>query len=346
MKPLLKSSGKALQRAKLLMLALGLAAFVVAVPRITTGYSMMVMNMAIINYIAALGLSIMLGMCGMLSFATVSFMGLGAYTVANLTTGRLDGLVIHTMHALIIAIVGAGAIAFVSGLILLRLKGTYFTFASLGLAQVTWAVYLNYKPLCGGPDGISGIPTLDFMWVFTPANYQEWFYLLMGIAVCVGLFVERIRTTNLGRSLASIRDNEIAAQTLGVNVYMTRVWAFMLAGMLAALAGSLYVMHIKFVSGDLFTFDMSTTYVIMVMLGGVNSTPGAFVGAILVMMMPEWLRPLRRYLKLMWGVGVILLMMFMPMGLAGMVNHFLKKHFRIGRKNAAAPAGAGKEDGQ
>ncbi len=344
MEPMIKSSGGALQRTKLLLLGLGFVAFVVAVPRITTGYSMMVMNMAIINYIAALGLSIMLGMSGMLSFATVSFMGLGAYTVANLTTGRLDGLAIHTMYALVIAVIGSGVIAFLAGLVLLRLRGTYFTFASLGLAQVTWAVYLNYKPLCGGPDGISGIPTLDFMWIFTPSDYREWFYLLMGIAVGVGILVERIRTTNFGRSLASIRDNEIAANTLGVNVYMTKVWAFAVAGMLAGLAGSLYVMHIKFVSGDLFTFDMSTNYVIMVMLGGVNSTPGAFVGAILVMMMPEWLRPVQRYLKLMWGVGVILLMMFMPMGLAGMASHFLKKRLGVGRrKDPGAPPEAGKE---
>lgn len=328
---MIASSSNKLFYAKLILLAAGVSLFTLVVPRLTTGYSIMVMNMAIINYIAALGLSIMLGMCGMLSFATVSFMGLGAYVVANTTTGRLGGFSIPTLPALVLAVVVSGVAALLVGMVLLRLRGTYFTFASIGLVQVTWAIYLNYKPLCGGPDGISGIPPINILG-FVPADYYQWFYLLMAIAVLVGILVERIRITSFGRSLASIRDNEIAANTLGVNVYMTKVWAFVIAGMLAALAGSLYVMHIKFVSGDLFTFDISTTFVIMVMLGGVSSTPGVFVGAALVMMMPEWFRVVERYLKLMYGIGVILLMMFMPMGLAGMANIFLRKAFSVLRR--------------
>ena len=332
------TSSNKLQRVKTALLAVAFLAFVVAVPRLTTGYSMMVMNVAVINFIAALGLSVMLGMGGLLSFATVSMMGVGAYFTANLTSGRLDGFAIPTLAALLISVLAAGVVAFFTGMVLLRLKGTYFTFATIGLVQVTWQVYLNYKPLCGGPDGISSIPTLS-LFGFAPADYYQWFYLLMGIALVVGVLIERVRTTSLGRSLASVRDNEIAANTLGVNVYMTKVWAFAIAGMLAALAGSLYAMHAKFISGDLFTFDMSTTYVIMVMLGGVNSTPGVFVGAVLVMMMPEWLRPVERYLKLFYGIGVILLMMFMPMGLAGMANLVLKR--KLGGR--ARPEGADDE---
>ena len=329
-----RSSNK-LQHIKLALLALAVLAFVCIVPNITTGYSMMVMNVAIINFIAALGLSVMLGLGGLLSFATVSMMGIGAYITANLTSGRL-GFAIPTMSALALALLGSGIAALVIGMILLRLKGTYFTFATIGLVQVTWSIYLNYKPLCGGPDGISSIPTIN-LFGFVPANYQQWFYVLMATAVLVGVLIERIRKTNLGRSLSSIRDNEIAANTLGVNVYMTKVWAFVIAGMLAGLAGSLYAMHAKFISADLFTFDVSTLYVIMVMLGGVNSTSGVFVGAMLVMMMPEWLRPVERYLKLFFGIGVILLMVFMPMGLAGMVNIFLRRKFGNRRDKQERP---------
>lgn len=334
----MKKTSSTFQNTKLALLAVALAAFVVLVPRYTTPYGMMVVNVAIINYIAALGLSVMLGLGGMLSFATVSMMGIGAYFAANLTSGRL-GFAIPTLPALAIAVIASGVSALIIGMILLRLKGTYFTFATIGLVQVTWSVYLNYKPLCGGPDGISSIPTLNFFG-FVPSDYKEWFYVLMVVAVGVGLIVERLRTTSLGRSLASIRDNEIAANTLGVNVYMTRVWAFVIAGMLAGFAGCMYAMHAKFISSDLFTFDVSTTYVIMVMLGGVNSTPGVFIGAVLVMMMPEWLRSMERYLKLMWGIGVILLMMFMPMGLAGMASYLLKRLISP-KKDRHGPAGKG-----
>ncbi len=331
----MKNSSNALPLVKAALLTICFIAFVIIVPRITTGYSMMVMNIAIINFIAALGLSVMLGLGGLLSFSTVSMMGVGAYFTANLTSGRL-GFAIPTLSALMISLVAAGVISLAVGMILLRLRGTYFTFATIALVQVTWSVYLNYKPLCGGPDGISSIPTLD-VFGFVPTDYTQWFYLLIAISLVVGLVVERIRTTSLGRSLASIRDNEIAANTLGVNVYMTKVWGFVVAGILAALAGSLYAMHAKFISADLFTFDVSTTYVIMVMLGGVNSTPGVFVGAVLVMMMPEWLRPVERYLKLFYGIGVILLMVFMPMGLAGMANIILKKRFGTRRDRETAP---------
>ena len=120
-------------------------------------------------------------------------------------------------------------------------------------------------------------------------------------------------------------ENEIAAQSLGVNIYRTKVIAFTITGALSALAGGLYAMHGGFISADNFTFDMSTTYIIIVMLGGVNDTFGVLVGSILVNMLPEWLRPLARYIRLIYGAGVILLMVFMPMGLAGLAKQFMDK---------------------
>ena len=312
---------------KIVSLTAAFAAFVVYAPRFTNDYSMMILNIALINFISALGLSVMLGMGGQLSFAAVSFMGLGAYCLANLTNGRL-GIAWEPIPALAFAVLFAAVMAFISGAVLFRLGGTYFTFATIGLVQVTWSIYLNYRPLCGGPDGISGIPIIRFLGM-APRNYHDWFYILIGFAVVAGVLVERVRRTRLGRSLASIRDNEIAAQTLGVNIYRTKIIAFTIAGALSGLSGGLYAMHNQFISSDLFTFDVATTYVIMTMLGGVNNTAGVFVGAILVTMLPEWLRPVQRYLKLCYGIGIILLMVFMPMGLAGLGNAILKKISRF-----------------
>jgi branched-chain amino acid transport system permease protein len=308
---------------KIAVLSAAFAAFAFYTPKFTNDYSMMILNISLINFIAALGLSVMLGMGGQLSFAAVSFMGAGAYFVANLTNGRF-GAVWEPVPVLAGAVLFAALTAWVCGSILFRLSGTYFTFATIGFVQVTWSVYLNYRFLCGGPDGISGIPVIRFLGM-SPRNYHDWFYILLGFVLVAGLLVERVRKSRLGRSLASIRDNEIAAQTLGVDIYRTKVIAFTIAGALSGLAGGLYAMHNQFISSDLFTFDMATTYVIMAMLGGVNDTAGVFVGAILVTMLPEWLRPVQRYLKLAYGVGVILLMIFMPMGLAGLGGAILKK---------------------
>ena len=300
-----------------------LAVFMIVAPLFTNDYSMMVLNIAAINSIATLGISVMLGMGGQLSFAAVSFMGVGAYVIANLTSGR-NGFILTTLISLLIAVLVSTLLAYLFGLILFRLKGTYFTFATIGLVQVTWAIYMNYKPISGGPDGISGIPFIGAFGM-KPTNYRQWFYIIMVFVLVAMILVERIRRTQLGRSLASIRDNEIAAQTLGVDVYKTKVIAFTIAGALAGLSGGLLAMHNRFVAADLFTFDVATTYIIMAMLGGVNNTAGVFVGSLLVTMLPEWLRPVQQYLKLMFGIGVILLMVFMPMGLAGLLTIILKE---------------------
>jgi len=317
---------------KVVSLTAAFVAFVVYAPRFTNDYSMMIMNVALINFISALGLSVMLGMGGQLSFAAVSFMGLGAYCLANLTSGRI-GIAWEPVPALAAATLFAAVSAYISGSVLFRLRGTYFTFATIGLVQVTWSVYLNYRPLCGGPDGVSGIPVISILGM-SPRNYHDWFYILIAFALVAGALVERVRRTRLGRSLASIRDNEIAAQTLGVNIYRTKIIAFTIAGALSGLSGGLYAMHGQFISSDLFTFEVATTYVIMTMLGGVNNTAGVFFGAILVTMLPEWLRPVQRYLKLCYGVGIIILMVFMPMGLAGLCNAILKKIFKPGKTGA------------
>ncbi len=318
------------------------ALFVLIIPRVNEGYSMMVLNLGLIYSIAVYGISVMLGLGGQLSFAAVAFMGVGAYFTANVTSGRL-GIAMDTSLSLLLTILLAAILSFLIGLVLFRLKGTYFTFATIGLVQVAWSFYLSYKPLFGGPDGISNIPTLK-IFGFSPSNYNEWFYILCAIVLIAALLVERIRRTQLGRSLSAIRDNEIAAQTLGINVYMTKVIAFTIAGVLAAVAGSLYAMHSQFVSSDMFTFERATSYIIMAMLGGVNNTAGIFVGSVLVTMLPEWLRFMQQYLQLIYGIGVILLMVFMPMGLAGLASKVGKKIRRKRKGKKSTTLSKAKED--
>ena len=317
-----------------LLIVLALALFVLVSPRVNTGYSMMIVNLALIYAVATYGVSVMLGLGGQLSFAATAFLGVGAYFAANLCSGRW-GFWVDSFAVLLLTPVFAGVVAFVIGLVLFRLKGTYFTFATVGLVQVAWCFFLNYKPLFGGPDGISGVSSISiFGW--TPKDYNEWFYLLAVIVLIVALLVERIRHTQLGRSLSAVRDNEVAAQTLGINVYMTKVIAFTIAGIFAAVAGALYAMHSQFVSSDMFTFERSTSYIIMGMLGGINNTAGIFVGSVLVTLLPEWLRGMQQYLQLIYGVGVILLMIFMPMGLAGMASNICKSlKRRLGGKAKA-----------
>ena len=298
-------------------------------------YLNMIVCSAFIYSLVAYSISVMLGMGGELSFAGVAFMGGGGFLVANLTTGRL-GVQIGTIPAFLLIIPVFAIIAFIIGLILLRLKGTFFTFSTIALVQMTYTIYNNYKELFGGADGISGVPT-TVLFGKKLFFYADWLPVLLIISVVVGLIVSRIRSTPLGRSLASCRDNETAARTLGVNVYLTKVIAFTIAGVLSAMAGGLYTMLMKFVSADMFTYASSTKYVIMAMLGGVQSTAGAFFGAIIVQVLPQLLKAFERYFQLFWGVAIVLLMVFMPEGIAGIVKSTRYK-LRSNRKKKTAAA--------
>jgi len=316
-----------------ILLLLGTIAFYFVVRRVCTSlYTMMVVNIALIYTLIAYSVSVMLGMGGELSFAGITFMGGGAFLVANLTTSRL-GLQLPPIAAFLLTIPFFAIIGFVVGLILLRLKSTFFTFSTIALVQMSYTIYNNYKPLFGGPDGIAGIPTTT-LFGLKMMDYYDWFPWLLGFAVLIGLFINRIRTTPMGRSLASCRDNETAARVLGVNVYMTKVLAFTIAAVLSAMAGGLYALQTKFVSADMFTYASSTKYIIMAMIGGVQSTIGAFIGALIVQVLPQLLKSFEGYLQLFWGVSIVLLMVFMPEGIAGIFRATVRRMKNKKKKTA------------
>lgn len=299
----------------LFAVALVLAFFLIPNKDVTSKYMMKVINEGLIYFIAVLGLSVVLGLGGQVTFFTAGIMGIGAYICAIFTT-RYGW---QPLPALLLAMVLGGIFSYIMGLALFRLKGSYFAFASIGLTNLIYTVLQNWMDVTGGPDGISRIPKLN-LYFFECTNYYEYFRVFLVIALLCGLVVQRIRKTYLGRALTSVRDNEIAAQCLGVNVYRTKVLSFVVAGVLACLAGGLFAYQSGYISPDPFKFDRSAIYLIMVMLGGVDSTVGAFIGSLLLTILPEKMRFLNNYYMLIYGVGVIILMVVMPMGIMGIVN--------------------------
>lgn len=300
---------------------------VLILPRYLTNYHLLVLNNTIIYFIAALGITLLLGMCGQMSFSAVSFMGLAGFLAAQLS--KTYGL--PSMAAAVLAVFMSTAAANLIGRALMRLTGSYFTFATIGLVSIFSTLFLNWKWLCSTADGISGVPKLDLIF-FTVRTKQQWFYVLAAVALACGLVVERIRKTYLGRAAASVRDNEIVACTLGVDVYKTKVTCFTLAGALASISGVMLVFHNSYAVESMFTYDMSVTFILMVMLGGVNSTLGTLLGSFLMTLLPEFLRSFQEYLRLFYGIGIILLMIFMPMGLAGVFETWTRRWKKRRRK--------------
>lgn len=297
-------------------------------------YYMTLINTALIYFLCVSGMSVMLGMGGQLSMCSVTFMGFGGFVAAQLaTTYAMPSFVSLILAVIITAIVG-----WLFGLVLMRLKSGFLVFGTIGLVQIGSTIFTNFRPLSGGPDGIFGLPKLS-IFGYTFQTMQAWMCLLIGITICTILLISRIRATSLGRSLMAVRDDEIAAFTLGVNVYRTKVIGFTISCALGGLAGGLLAFHNGVVSGSLFTFNTQLQFIIMTMVGGVNSTIGTLFGTFLVISLPELMRPLANYMNLIYGATVILLMIFLPMGLGGLAESTYKKIKRARRQAKAKNAG-------
>lgn len=299
-----------------------LAMTILPTPAFFNRFMMKVVNEGMIYFITVLGLTVVLGMGGQVTFSTAGMMGIGAYISAILSTQYGMSPVL----ALLIALVVGGIASFFIGLALFRLKGSYFAFASIGFTQLIFTVLSNWIEVTGGPDGIGNIPKLDFGF-YTVTDYYSGFKVYVILALICGLIVHRLRKTYFGRGLASVRDNELTAQCMGVDVYRTKVYSFVIAGIFACLAGSLYTHHAGYISPDIFNFEQSSIYLIMIMLGGVDSTVGALIGALLLTILPERIRFLQDYYRLVYGISVIILMNVMPMGIMGALNN-LKYSYR------------------
>lgn len=305
---------------------------------VVSRYMIKVMNEGLIYFIAVLGLCVMLGMGGQVTFSTAGLMGIGAYATAILTTR----FAMDPLPALLLSVVCGGAFSFLVGLALFRLKGSYFSFASIGFTTLLYTIFSNWMEVTGGPDGISKIPKLD-LYFFRCDTYYDYFRVYFLVAVLCFLIVLRMRRTSFGRALASVRDNEIAARSFGINAYMTKVYSFMIAGIFACLAGAMYALHANYISPDPFKYDQSAIYLIMVMLGGVDSTFGAFIGSMLLTILPEKMRFLQSYYKLVYGVGVIILMVVMPMGIMGFAGLLRQKLRSAWKRRQAGGPGPGTE---
>lgn len=300
----------------------------------SSNYNLKVINTALLNAMVAYGLSLMLGVGGQMVFSGTAFMGIAAYVTANLRTGRL-GVTASGGMSILLSLLIVGVLSLVFGMLFMRLKGVFCVFATMGLVTICNSLFSFYVPLFGQPDGISKIQTLS-VFGYDLKGYKPWFFALLAFVLLVAFIIERIRQSRFGRSLSAVRDDEIAAQTLGVNLYWTRVFAFVIASLFAGLSGSLFAMHNKFIFGNNFSFTQSVSILVMSMLGGINSTPGILIGALLVTFLPELLRSFSDMIMLFYGILVIVLMIFMPMGIGGLFEHLFKRIRRRMKRKAKA----------
>jgi len=242
-------------------------------PLFTSGQILSTLNFIGITLIAVHGLSILTGYAGQISLGQAAFVAVGAYTTAL--------LMVHSgfpfWAALPVSALTAGIVGLIFGLPSLRLKGFYLAMATLA-AQfiIPWCI-VNIRPdITGGTSAlIVPSPRLGGI-VFN--SQQSMFYIIMPIAVLVTIVVKNLVRTRIGRAFIAIRDNDIAAEIMGVNIFRYKLLAFFLCSVLAGIAGSLWVSWIRAVAPDYFTLQESIWYLGMIIIGGMGSTSGAVMG--------------------------------------------------------------------
>jgi branched-chain amino acid transport system permease protein len=278
-----------------------------------------------INIILAVSLNLINGFTGQFSIGHAGFMAVGAYVAAYITvyhgkaieaslSGLVGGTVAHALVLLLVVLVGA-LVAAMAGLIVgipsLRLRGDYLAIVTLGFAEIIRIVILNID-VVGGATGLTVPGYADFFWV--------------GIFAALTIIVVRnIVRSDMGRALISIREDELAAEAMGINTTRYKVIAFVISSAFAGVAGVLFAHYNKFLSTNDFTFIRSFELIIMIVLGGMGSITGAVLGAIVITVLPEILRRLPEIggynladLRLViYSLLLILTMIFRPQGILG-----------------------------
>ena len=297
------------------------------------GYLLNVLVFVGIHTILAVGLNLLLGYAGQISLGHAAFFGLGAYISGILTATYA----VNPWLAMIIAAVSVGIMAFVVGFPILKLKGHYLAMATLGLGIIIYITFNEAVDLTGGPSGLSGIPNLAIGQLIFDSDMKN-YYLIWGFTLGTMLLSINLANSRIGRALRAIHDSEVAARVMGVNARLLKVQIFALSAIISALAGSLYAHTMTFVSPTSFGFNFSVELVTMVIIGGLGSIYGSFLGAALLTLLPELLRAFQDYDIVIYGLLLILMTMFMPGGLVrGLAALFAAVSSKIpGREKGSA----------
>lgn len=289
-------------------------------PFILRDYYIDVMIMAGIYMLLALGLNIIVGLAGLLNLGFAAFYAIGAYTyaLANTKLG-LSFWISLPFSALLSAFFG-----FLLSIPALRLRGDYLAIVTLGFGEIVRLVLNNWDSLTNGPNGITGIEPPVFFGI--PLERLNHYYYLIFILVVIAIIViRRIECSKIGRAWVAIKENEVAASTLGINTTKYKIYAFTFGTFWAGIAGILFSAKMRFISPESFTFLESILILSMVILGGLGNTYGTVIGTLILVILPEFLRGVQSYRMLLLGIGLVLLMIFRPQGILGKIKNV---HFR------------------
>ncbi len=328
------------------VLRLGAVAVAFAFPFTQNGSdaNMSIATQVIIFATTALGLNIVVGLAGLLDLGYIAFLGAGAYVGAMLS-GAATATIGWQPPFLVTAVIGA-CVSAILGLIIgsptLRVSGDYLAIVTLAFGEIFRITVNNMDghnvlpDLTHGPNGIAGIPELDFfgfnfgqehtIFGITLTRFANYYFLLLLMMLLVITVFSRLNNSRIGRGWVAIREDERAAEAMGVNVFGLKLLAFAGGATLAGLAGTIKAHHDLAVSPDQYVFLESAFLLAAVVLGGMGTVAGVLLGATILKLLPEKLRFLSEYRLLMFGVLLVLMMRFRPEGMVPSARRQLEFH--------------------
>jgi branched-chain amino acid transport system permease protein len=281
-----------------------LAPFVDASP-----YALSILTSAALFVMLAVGLNIVVGYCGLLDLGYAAFFAIGAYTSGVLAT-RYGWPLLATVPVVLLAAVLAGIVI---GGPTLRLRSDYLAIVTLGFGEII-RITANNLEVTGGPSGIYGIPGLAIGGLDLSGRVPFYYAVVVIVAVAT-LLASRLGRSRLGRAWRFVREDEDAAEAMGIHTYKVKLAAYIAGAIWGGLAGILFGAQLSAISPQSFTFLWSALILMAVVLGGMGSTPGVVVGAVVISLLPEVLRSVADYRYFIFGVLLIVVMVFRPQGL-------------------------------
>jgi branched-chain amino acid transport system permease protein len=301
-------------------LALAAAAVVlVAAPFGLKAHGIYLLSMWAVMAIAAIGLNLTLGYAGQISLAQGAFVGIGAYCTAILTTAHGWPFIATFLLAALLCF----AVGWLLGYPALRVQHHYLAFVTLAFTTLVFLVMRNEEWLTKGIYGIVNIPRPTLLG-WSTKEPRDYYYLCLIVLAVVAWLTWHLVRSPWGRAFMALRENPIRASSLGVDTRRYTLMAFALGSALGGVAGALYAPLVEFIDPTPFTLSLSLNILLMVIVGGSGYFLGPFLGAIVSVLLPEWLRAAEGLYLIFYAIAVMVLMAFCPSGLLGLAEKLLK----------------------
>lgn len=303
------------------------AAFLILLPLELKRYGRYIMSLWAVMAIAAIGLNLTLGYAGQVSLAQGAFVGIGAYVAAILTTNG---------YPLWLAFVAAMALCFIVGWLLgypaLRVQHHYLAFVTLAFSTLAFLVFRNEQWATGGIYGIVNIPRPQPFGLSTK-DALSYYYFCLAILALVSAFAWWLIRSPWGRAFMALRENPLRAMSLGVDTRLYTLMAFAVGSALGGVSGVLYAPLVEYIDPQLFPLSLSLNLLLMVIVGGSGYFAGPFLGAIIAVLLPEWLRFAEKWYLILYALFVMILLVWSPTGILGLIDRWIAD-----RKTRAASA--------